>query len=155
MPEEKLYELNRFDTDTFACLVKPQTLGAGVYGTIWLGLGAYDKVMFIIQGGVANDAAATLDALVNQATDNAGAGSKPIAGKAITQVVAGAGFATLNQLFYIHVDIEELDVDNGFAFAQLYLTVSTGDTWNIAVLCQRQHRVFEPVAVTYVTQLID
>lgn len=152
--ERKLYELNRLDNDVDACLVAPQVF-SGVTATGWLGMLYYDRIMFLIQGGAANDATATLDVQVNQATSNAGANSKVIAGKAIAQVVAGAGCATLNQLFLIHVDISELDVDAYFAYVNLDITVSTDDTWYIAVLPLRQHRVHEVVPRTNVTQLID
>lgn len=153
--ERKLYELNRLDTDTVPCLVEPQVLAAGVTSTAWLGMLYYDRIMFLIAGGAANDAAATLDVQVNQATSNAGAGSKVIAGKAIATVTAGAGFATLDQLFLIHVDISELDVDGYYAYVNLDITVSTADTWTIAVLPLREHRVFEVVPRGNVTQLID
>lgn len=153
--ERKLYELNRFDNDVDACLVEPQVLAAGVTATGWLGMLYYDRIMFLIQGGPANDAAAALDVQVNQATSNAGANSKIIAGKAIVQVVAGAGFATLNQLFLIHVDISELDVDGYFAYVNLDITVSALDTWTVSVVPLRQHRVHEVVPRTNVTQLID
>lgn len=53
------------------------------------------------------------------------------------------------------MDISELDVDNYFAFVNLTITILQGRTWTIGVVPQRQHRVFEVVPRTNVTQLID
>lgn len=155
MPERSLYELNRFDMDTRSCLLEPQVLAGGLTSTIWVSLLYYDRVLFVIQGGAASAADATLDVQVNQATSNAGANSKVIAGKAIATVTAGAGFATLNQLFLIQVDISELDVDNYFAYVNLDITIGQARTWTIGIVPMRQHRVFEVVPHPYVTQLID
>jgi len=153
--ERKLYEQNRFDTDSIACLIEPQILAAGTTSSIWLGVHSYDRLMFIIQGGAANDATATLDALVRQATSAAGAGAKVITGKAITQVTAGAGFATLNDLWYIHVEPLELDVNGGFSHVQLQVIVSQDDTWYISAVCQRETREYEIVPTTNVTEIVD
>ena len=150
-----LYEQNRLDTDAQACLVEPQVLAAGATATGWLGVAGYDKFMFVIMGGAAAGATDTLDVQINQATSNAGANAKVVAGKAITQVVAGAGFATLNDIWYIHLDISELDVDNFFAFVNATITVSAQDTWAIAAFCLREHRVFEEVPTTNVTEIVN
>lgn len=142
--EQKLYEKNRFDIGGVAAL-KPQILAAGVTTTGWFGIAAYDKLMAIILGGVANDADATLDVSINQATDNAGTGSKAVPNKAITQVTAGAGFATRSDLWQIHLEVAQLDVNAGFGFIQISFTVSAQDTWYVAAVLQREEREYMPV----------
>jgi len=94
-----------------------------------------------------------LDAQVYQATSNAGAGAKVIAGKAITTYTSLA--TDEDNLWYIHVDVSELDVDLYFAYIQLQITVSQGDSVYLAALCERESRVFEPVPVTNVTEIVN
>lgn len=160
MPEDSLIERDRHDGDAVACLVEPQILAAGVTTTPTVSMRGYDRVVFSILGGAANDANATLDVLVQQCTqaNDAGADDKNLAGlygsKAITQVTAGADFATLNQKWLIEVSTEEMDVDAYFDFLLLEITVSADDTWYIAVEAQRSGADYEPVATTNITQAI-
>jgi hypothetical protein len=67
-------------------------------------------------------AAATLDAKLQQASDGAGTGAKDIAGKAIVQIVKATGD---NKQAWINVRPEQLDVNNGFCFVRLSITVGT------------------------------
>lgn len=152
--ERALYELNRFDNDVTACYFEPQLVAAGAEPAgAWLGMANYDRAMFIIQAGDWTNIGDTLDAGVMQATSNAGAGTKAIGGKTITTYTSLA--TNENNLWFIHVDISELDVDGGYAFIQLYVTVSANDSVYLAAVCQRQSRVFEPVPVTNVTEIIN
>jgi len=160
MPEDSLIERDRHDGDAVACVLAPQILAAGVTTTPTVSMRGYDRCLFSILGGAANDANATLDVLVQQCTQaaDAGADDKNLAGlygsKAITQVTAGADFATLNQKWLIEVSTEEMDVDAGFDFLLLEITVSAADTWYIAVEAQRSGAAYEPVATTNITQAI-
>jgi len=169
MVEDSLIERDRHDGDTVACLLPPTTIAAGAYttSTIFMGGrvaaprgGGYDRAMFCILGGAANDATATLDAVVHQCTqaNDGGADAKVLAGlygsKAITQVTSGAGFATLNQKWLIEVSTEEMDLDNGFSYLLLSYTVSAGDTWLLAIEAQQSGSAYEPVATTNITQAI-
>jgi len=169
MVENSLIERDRHDGDAVACLVAPQTVAAGTFTTptIFMGGrvaaprgGGYDRALFYIQGGAANDATATLDAVVHQCTQaaDAGADAKVLAGlygsKAITQVTSGAGFATLNQKWLIEVSAEEMDLDNGFCYLLISYTVSAADTWLLAIGAQRSGAAYEPVARTNITQAI-
>jgi len=151
--ERALYELNRFDNDITACYFEPQNMAAGANAGAWLGMANYDRAMFIIQGGDCKNIGDQLDAAVMQATDNAGGGVKAVAGKAITTRTSTA--TNQNDLWFIHVDVSELDVDGGYAFIQLVITVSATDTWYISVVCQRESRVFEPVPRTNVREVIN
>jgi len=112
-------------------------------------------------GGAANDATATLDCVVHQCTQAADAGgdAKIMAGKratkAIAQVTAGAGFATLNDVWLLEVRAEEMDVNNAFGFLLLSITVSAGDTWLLGAVALRDVRGYEPVPTTNVTEVVD
>jgi hypothetical protein len=142
--EQKLYEKNRFDIGGDPAIA-PQNLAAGTTTSGWFGMYAYDKIMAICLGGAANDANATIDISINQAMDNAGTGSKAVTGKAITQVTAGAGFATRTDLWLIHLEVAQLDVNAGFGFIQISVTVSAGDTWYFGAVLQREEREYMPV----------
>jgi len=150
--ERKLYEQNRLDTTTAACLVEPQYLAAPGVSSGWLGVQHYDKFMFVIMGGNCANIGDTLDAHVEQATDTGGTGAKPVVGKAITQVVSTA--TDQNMIWYIHLYIDELDVDGYFDSVRLVLEVSANDSWYIAAFCLREQRVFEVSPVTSVTEII-
>jgi hypothetical protein len=147
--ERKLYEANRFDIAGEPALT-PRNAAAGTTSTGWFGMTQYDRAEFLLIGGVANDAAATLDAAVWQATSAAGANAKALVTPkgvtvAITQVTAGAGFATRSDFWILHVMVDEMDVNNGFSHLQLRVTVSAQDTWYIGALCHRETRDWEDV----------
>jgi hypothetical protein len=99
----------------------PVSQGAGTITTGWINAGNFLKFMALIQTGVLG-AAATVDAKLQQATDAAGTGVKDIAGKAIVQIVKATGD---NKQAEINLRPEQLDVNNGFGFVRLSLTVGT------------------------------
>lgn len=70
----------------------------------------------------------TLDAKLVQATSAAGAGSKNITGKSITQFTQ-AGTDYSNKQAFINLESEDLDTANGFHFVALSMTgaVATSD----------------------------
>jgi len=151
--ERALYELNRFDNDATACYFEPAYVAQGAEPVgAWLGMANYDKAMFILLGGDCTNIGDVLTATVWQATSAAGAGAKLVAGKNITAYTTAA--TNLNNLWYISVKVDELDVDNYFTWIQLVITVSANDSMYLACVCQRQSRVFEPVPVTNVRQII-
>jgi len=160
MVENSLIERDRHDGDAVACLLAPVNHAAGTFTTPTICMRGYDRALFSIQGGAANDATATLDVVVHQCTQAADAGTdaKVLAGlygsKAITQVTSGASFATLNQKWLIEVGTEEMDVDANFDYLLLSITISTADTWYLAVEAQRSGADYEPVATTNITQAI-
>jgi len=158
---ECLYEILQACGDLVACLLEPQTLAAGVTNTPTVDMSTYGRVLFLILGGAANDATATLDAVMQQCTqaNDAGTDAKVLAGvrgtKAIAQVTSGAGFATLNQLWLLECRAAEMDTNNAFAFLRLQITVSAGDTWFLGVAPLRDVAAYEPVANTLVTEIVD
>lgn len=77
-------------------------------------------------------ASATLDFKLVQATDSAGTGSKDITGKAITQLTQ-AGSDSDKQAV-INLQVDELDVDGGFSFVGMTMTVGTATSDCAAIL---------------------
>ena len=159
MVEVSLIERDRHDGDAVACLVAPQTLAAGATSTPTISMRGYDRALFSILGGAANDGTATLTMLVQQCDAAAASGTnKVLAGlygtKSIGPITSGAGFATLNQKWLIEVSAEEMDVDAGFDWLRLVVTVSTADTWLVAVEAQRSGADYEPVSRTNITGAI-
>jgi len=173
MPEDSLIERDRHDGDDVACMLAPVVVTAGSHDThtIYMGGtgapaaaaargGGYDRALWCILGGAANDATATLTMTVYQCTsaNNALADAKVLAGlygtKVIGPVTSGGGFATLNQKWLIEVAAEEMDVDNRFSYLFLRYVVSTADTWALAIEAQRSGAAYEPVLHTNITALI-
>lgn len=108
----------------------PASQAAGTYTTGWVSMANVHQLTALIQTGVLG-ASATVDAKLRQATSAAGAGAKDITGKAITQIVKASGD---NKQATIEVRDTELDVNNGFAFVQLSLTVGTAASLVSAML---------------------
>lgn len=158
--ERKIYERDRHDGDAEACLLAPVNHAAGTFTTPTVCMSGYDQVLFCVLGGAVNDAAATLDVVLHQCTqaNDGGGDAKVLAGllgsKAITQVAAGASFASLNQKWLLHVRNEEMDVDGGFDFLLASITISAGDTWYLAVEAVRSSAAYEPVPTTNITQVV-
>jgi hypothetical protein len=81
----------------------------------------FQQLLAVLQTGVLG-AAATVDAKLQQATSAAGAGAKDIAGKAIVQIVKATGD---NKQARSTCATTQLDVNNGFRYVRLSLTVGT------------------------------
>lgn len=99
----------------------PASVAAGTVVTAWVPVANVAKLTALIQTGVLG-ASATVDAKLRQATDTAGTGAKDVTGKAITQIVKATGD---NKQAMVELRAEDLDVNNGFAFAALSVTVGT------------------------------
>lgn len=158
--ERKIYERDRHDGDAVACMLAPQVLGAGVTDTDTVYMQGFAQMLWCLLGGDASDAAATLDAVVMQCTqaNDAGGDAKVLAGilgsKAITQFLADVAFSILNDKWLLHIRAEEMDVDAGFDYLFLRITVSQGDTWYLACEAIRSTASYEPVATTNITQVV-
>jgi len=103
-------------------IVDPDAYNAGFYGTDWIPMASFGRLQGIIQVGDMV-ATSTVDALFQQATDNAGTGKKTISGKAITQLTQAGGDD--NKQAVIDLMEAEMDVNNNFDFARLYVIVGT------------------------------
>lgn len=99
----------------------PVSQGAGSVTTGWVSMAYFHSLVAIIQTGVLG-ASATLDAKLQQATSSGGAGAKDITGKAITQIVKASGDG---KQALIELRDTDLDVNNGFTFVRLSVTVGT------------------------------
>lgn len=154
-----IYEAIRMDGDLQACNVEPQTLAAGITTGEWVDMSGFRRALFAVLLGAANDANATIDIVIQQATDVLGTGAKALAGvrgaKAAATITAGAGFATRNELVLLEVRAEEMDVNNAFAFLAAIITVSGGDTWIVGVIPLRTVPAYSPVLLTNVTEVVD
>ena len=101
--------------------IDPASIAAGTVTTGWVSAANHHNLLAVIQTG-ALGTAATLDAKLQQASDSSGTGAKDISGKAITQIVKASGD---NKQALINLRPEELDVNGGFAYVRLSLTVGT------------------------------
>ncbi len=101
--------------------VSPVSQGVGTVTTGWIDASKFHQFMAIVTAGVLG-AAATLDAKLEQATDGAGAGAKDVTGKAITQLTK-AGADDNKQVVINLSPSQHLDIDNGFDYFRLSMTV--------------------------------
>lgn len=102
--------------------IPPASQGAGSATTAWLDASQYPEFAGVILVGVLG-ASATVDAKFQQATSSGGAGAKNITGAAITQITSGN-----NQEAVINLRGDQLDINNGFNFIQLSITVGVAAT---------------------------
>jgi hypothetical protein len=99
--------------------VNPSSQAAGAAKSSWVSAEYFQKYLAIVQTGVLG-ASATVDAKFQQAQDSSGTGAKDITGAAITQIVKASGD---NVQAEIDLDAQALDVEGGFGFIQLSVTV--------------------------------
>jgi hypothetical protein len=102
--------------------IDPDAYAAGTVTTGWIAARDFQSFVAIVQAGDLG-ASATLDALLQQASDSGGTGAKSIPGKAITQLTQAG--TDSNKQVLINLRPEELDVDNGFTHFRLSMTVAT------------------------------
>jgi hypothetical protein len=119
-------------------IIDPDAYAAGTVTTGWIDMTQYNELMAVVMAGTLG-AAATLDAKFQQATTAAGAGAKDITGALITQLTQ-AGTDSDKQAI-INLWAEDLDVDGGFAFAQLSMTVAvaTSDAGAVVLGMAKRH----------------
>jgi hypothetical protein len=100
----------------------PGNQATGAANTGWVPLNTHHGLLALVQTG-ALATGATVDAKLQQALDISGSGAKDVAGKAITQLSQANNGANCQAL--INLRPEELDVNNGFAYVRLMVTVAT------------------------------
>jgi hypothetical protein len=110
--------------------VGPSSQAAGALATAWVSAANFNKFLGLIQTGVMG-AAATVDAKFQQAKDAAGTGAKDVAGAAIVQILKAAGDNVQAEL---NLDPQQLDVEGGFSFIALSVTVGTAASLTAATL---------------------
>ena len=104
--------------------IAPVSQGVGTAVSGWVSVKNAHAMMALINVGVFG-ASATVDAKIQQATSSGGANAKDIAGKAIAQMLAAGGNGKQTM---INFRPQDLDVNGGFTFVQLSVTVSTAAT---------------------------
>lgn len=102
-------------------VISPVSQAAGTVTSAWIDAGKWHNFMALLKTGVLG-AAATVDAKIQQATDNAGTGAKDVTGKSITQLVKASND---NDQVTIDLKQEDLDFNNGFSFFRVSVTVGT------------------------------
>jgi hypothetical protein len=101
--------------------IDPVSQAAGTVTTGWISAANFEKFLATVQTGVLG-ASATVDAKLQQATDGTGTGVKDVVGKSITQIVKASGD---NKQALINLRADELDMNGGFNFFRLSITVAT------------------------------
>lgn len=103
-------------------VIDPDAYTAATYTSGWVDMSLWESLQAIVFAGTLGSSA-TLDAKLEQATSAAGAGAKDITGKAITQLTQ-AGTDSDKQAV-INCQSEDLDVEGGFRYVRLSMTVGT------------------------------
>lgn len=99
----------------------PVSQGIATVTTAWLDARDFESFMALLATG-AMTAASTVDAKLEQATSSGGAGAKDVAGKAITQLTQAG--ADSNKQVVINLKADDLDVQGGFRYFRLSITVA-------------------------------
>ena len=120
--------------------IDPATQAAGAVSTGWVSVANHLGFLALVQTGVLGTSA-TVDAKLQQALDSSGTGAKDITGKAITQLTQAANGASRQVL--VNLRSEDLDVNAGFAYVRLVLTVGTAAAYTAAQLLGMNPR-YEP-----------
>jgi hypothetical protein len=132
-------------------VANPDVVAIGVHASPFFNLANHQRAVVILLVGDMQ-AGATVDMQLWQATTQAGANAKIIAGKAITQLTQAGGDG--NDSLIVEVRTEELDVDGGFTFVNAIITVA-GDTVELASLALLGCSNYSPVATTRWTEIVD
>lgn len=101
--------------------IDPASLATGATNGAWISAARFANYLAVINTGVLGTSA-TVDAKLQQATTAAGGGTKTITGKEITQIVKATGD---NKVVMINLRPQDLDVEGGFGFFRLQVTVGT------------------------------
>lgn len=113
-------------------VIDPDAYTAATYTSGWVDMSLWESLLAIVFAGTLGSGA-TLDAKLEQATSAAGAGAKDITGKAITQLTQ-AGTDSDKQAV-INCQSEDLDVEGGFRYVRLSMTVgnATSDAGGVVL----------------------
>ena len=134
--------------------IKPDAATAGPYVTGWVNAGLWLSMLAVILAGDLGSSA-TVNAKIEQAKDADGTDYKDVTGKAITPLTQAGSDSNKQSL--INLRPEDLDVDNGYGFVRLTLTVGTATSDVAAVLLGFDPR-FGPASdfnTTSVDEIVD
>lgn len=99
-------------------VVGPANQAAGAANSGWIDASQFLNFMALVKSGTLGSSG-TVDAKFQQAQDGSGTGAKDVTGKSITQITAN------NKQAIIDLKQEDLDINNGFTFIELIVTVGT------------------------------
>lgn len=102
--------------------IDPDVTAAGTVTTAWVPAADFYQIWAVVMAGTLG-ASATVDAKIEQATDNSGTGAKDLSGSDITQLTQ-AGTDSDKQAI-IQFNTEDLDINNSFDHVRLSITVGT------------------------------
>ena len=103
-------------------VIDPDATAASTVTTGWVNMADFEAIQAIVMAGTLGTNA-TVDAKLEQATDNSGTGAKDITGKAITQLTQ-AGTDDSDKQAVINCRANELDIANDFDHVRLSVTVA-------------------------------
>ncbi len=113
------------DRIAVAGVIDPDAYAASTVTSAWIAMSVFDNIMAVIQAGTLG-ASATLDAKLEQASDDTGTGAKDITGKAITQLTQAG--ADSDKQAIINCRSDELDLENSFTHVRLSMTIGTANS---------------------------
>lgn len=108
------------DQVTILDRLAPVSQGVSTVTGAWVKASDFYAFLAIIHAGVLG-AAATLDAKIQQATDSGGTGVKDVPGAAIVQMVKATDDG---KSAMINLQAEKLDINGGFDYIRLSMTVA-------------------------------
>lgn len=103
-------------------VIDPDAYAASTVTTGWIKASDYLSFLAIVMAGDLG-ASATIDAKIQQATDVSGTGAKDVSGLAITQLTKAG--TDDNKQALINIQHSDLDINNGFDFIRLSMTIGT------------------------------
>lgn len=125
-------------------------LGAGTVDSAWVSMAVYHRGGLLLNVGDMAQGS-TLDVSIRQATTAAGVGAKAIAAKAITQLTQAGGDG--NDILFIELRSEELDVANNFDFISVRRVIANANVelgWTLLGFISR----FKPTPGTNWTEVV-
>lgn len=135
-----------------AGVIDPDLNAAGTFTTDWINMGLYEAIQAIILAG-ALGTGATLDAKLEQATDDSGTGAKDVTGKAITQLTQAGGDDDKQAI--INCRSDELDVANSFSYVRLSVTIAAASSDSGAVVLGHYARYQPATDIASVAEVIS
>jgi len=126
----------------------PDNMAAAVHQSAWFDMSIHHRAACILMVGDMGQGA-TVDLVLQEASDNAGTGAANIAGKAITQLTQAGGDG--NDVCIIELRTEELTP--GFDFVRAVLTIANAAVDASLITFGIVNR-YAPVATGLVTEIV-
>jgi hypothetical protein len=134
-----------------AALIKPDAHTAGAKRSGWVDMSVFENIQAIVCAGTLG-ASATLDAKLEQATNESGGSAKDITGKAITQLTKAGSQDDMQAI--INCRSDELDTNNGFTHVRLTMTVGTATSDAGAVILGHDAR-YQPAEISGAVEIAE